>query len=185
MCSGPGVAANEQSAALDERPQLGQVELPEIQHPLSRWTEGLPGRGRDAGRRLPIGGSRAEHDPPAGDRRQRRNEPDVNAGFGPAPERIAGADMNDDELVSRGDARMPSQTVCDAAPRPATSGAISTESCRRIRLCRRATRRIASSRSHWFTTECRGRSSRGRAHRSRIHPRPPGDLVADSLRRSR
>ena len=43
---------------------------------------------------------------------------------------------------------------------------------------------IASSRSHWFTTECRGRSSRARWHDPRVHPAAALDVVADPLARA-
>ena len=92
--------------------------------------------------------------------------------------------MDHHQLVSRSDARCCETTLDTVASRR-----------RRRAPSRRGSRRrsgppagqpsIASSRSHWFTTECRRRSVARPRHGARIHPRPPGDLVADSLRRPR
>ena len=43
---------------------------------------------------------------------------------------------------------------------------------------------MPSSRSHWFRTECRGRSSRARGMVLRVHPLPAWHVVADPLRRA-
>ena len=51
---GTGIAADKKPAALDERPQLGQIELPEIQYPIRRRTEGPPRRGRNTLGGIPI-----------------------------------------------------------------------------------------------------------------------------------
>ena len=51
---GPGVPANEQAAALDERPQLGQIELAKIDDPVRLGPERRSGRSGDAIRCLAI-----------------------------------------------------------------------------------------------------------------------------------
>ena len=97
----------------------------------------------------------------------------------PAPERIAGADVDDDQRDRRrsrrrapGDRRQP-RPLPRRRPSPignadGSGGAMPS----------------GASRSHWFSTEWRGRSSRGRATRTRIHPAAAGDLVADAHRRA-
>lgn len=176
-----GIAANEQPAALDERSQLGQIELAEVQHPLSRWTECLPGRGRNARRRLTIGWSRTEHDPPARRRRQCRNDR-RKCGFRPASKRIAGADMDHHQLVSGSDACC-CETTLDVSlgldirrhlhgipfgVRPAGGPPVN-----RFQQVPLVHDRVPPP-----------QFARPR-HGARIHPRPAGNLVADSLGGSR
>ncbi len=78
----PRIAANEQPAALDERPQLCEIELTDIQHPSAAGPSDCRAAGRDPCRRHPIGRSRAQHDPPGRGRRRQPGNQRVNAASG-------------------------------------------------------------------------------------------------------
>ena len=96
----PGIAANEQPAALDQRPQFRQIELAEIQHPAQPRAERLPGRGRDAAAASRSDGPELSTIRRPASRRQ-PGRPGGKCRLRPASERIAGADMHHDQLVSR------------------------------------------------------------------------------------
>jgi hypothetical protein len=163
----PGVAANEQPAALDERAQLSEVELAKLDDPIRLGTQLRPGRGGDAIRRL------------GPELRMIRR-------FGDAAASPATSLENDGSGQRRNGfpALTWATTSSCAEVMPAAS------SRRAIRASASASRAIstlsrvasgppedhpsiASSRSHWFTTECRFRSSRGRGTAVvYIHVRP-------------
>ncbi len=176
----PGVAADEQPAALDERPQLGQIKLPDVHHPLGSRSQQSSCIGGNPHRRWPIGWPGAQDDPPA--RRptgEFRNQP-CKRRFRPASERVPGADVDHDEFMRR----------CDAAVvKPFGNPCVGVRVARHLH---RVARRIG-----FFLRPAVDRfeqvplipyrmpgSQRARSrHGFRVHPRPAGDLVADSLRR--
>ena len=86
----------------------------------------------------------------------------------PAPKRVAGADVHDDEPIGRRHtgAREPSG---DARGRRGIDGHLHRDRARGSGGAMPS----GVSRSHWFSTAWRGRSSRGRATRDRVHPARP------------
>ncbi len=108
---GTRIAADEELAPLDERPQLGQIELSHVHDPLSRWSECLPGRSGDASGRFTIGWPGTEHDPPVSGTGRKIGDEFCKRRFGPAPKRIPGADVNDHQFVRSFDAAGSETTV--------------------------------------------------------------------------
>jgi len=50
----PGVSPDEQPAALDECPKLGEVELPEVDDAIGRPVQSLPGGSSNAYGRIAV-----------------------------------------------------------------------------------------------------------------------------------
>jgi hypothetical protein len=95
----PGIPANEQPAAGDERSQLRKVELTEWHDAVCCRAESIASFGGNPGSCVPVGRTGAQHDAP---RRRSRREPGNQrreCRFRPAPERVAGADVHHDQLV--------------------------------------------------------------------------------------
>ena len=178
----PRISSDEQPAAFDERAQLGEVELSEIHHAIGGRPERLSRRGGDAGGRLTVRWPRAQDDPPHRRRHREPGDERRKCRFRPSPERVAGADVGNDELVPR---RNPGRV----------------EPCRDSRVGGGIAR-------HLHAVARRVRSPRGPAvnrleqvplvhdrvarpqppragHCFRVHPRPPRDRVADSFPRAR
>ena len=97
----------------------------------------------------------------------------------PAPKRVAGADVNHDRarraVRCRRRARRSSTRALASGSIGISTGSASGEG---------AGMPSAVSRSHWFSTECRRRSSRGRATRVVYIHAAPDDFVADAHRRA-
>jgi len=179
---GTGIAADKKPAAIDEGPQLGQIELPKIQHPTRGRTEGLPRRGCDPRGGVAIGWPRTEHDTPLRRSRGQFGDDGRKCQLGPASERIAGADVDDYELVSAADSRrlepmldlsLGSGVRCHFYGIPCTVRPAGGPSVNRFEKVPLVHDGVPSS-----------KFPRPR-HHAGIHPRPPGNFVPDSLRRSR
>ena len=179
-----GVAADEQPAPGDQRPEFRQVELAEVNDAIRRTAPSICRAvvGDSAGR-LTIRRARAEHDAPRGRRAaQAPATSRCESRLRPAPERVARAHVHDDQLVAPA-RRPPRAAAASMRASAAGSSGISTPS-RAGSGAPAGHPGIASSRSHWFTTECRGRNVRGRATARVYIQRAPLDLVADSLGRA-
>jgi hypothetical protein len=103
MCIGP-VSPPTKAGSGDQRSELLQIEFSEIDDPPGVAAELFPRDRRDPSRRLAVRRAGAEHQPPPrvgrGDPRRRLRE----ERFRPAPERVPGADVHDDQLVIGADA---------------------------------------------------------------------------------
>ena len=131
-------------------------------------------------RRLAIGRPAREHDPPIRRRATARSSPVRRTPLGPPPERIAGAHVDDDDARSAG---TPSAAQPLSMPRARRIDRHLHAIDRRIR--RAGKRRVdRGSRSHWFSTECRARSSRGRCT-TRVYIQRGPHIVAHSHGRPR
>ena len=173
----PRIPADEQPAPLHERPELGQIELPEIDDPIGRRPERLPRGRRNALRSLAVRRPGAEDDPAHRRCRRKTRNQRGERRFRPSPERVARADVRNHQLVCPGDSRGPE------APLDPRHGA-------RIRRHLHAVaRRVRSARGPAFNRleqvplidDRVPRPERPRtSHRFRVHPRAPGDRVPDS-----
>ena len=183
MCSGPVSPPTNSRLRADERPQLREAELSELDDPIRR-------RPRVRGRAAAAMRSAASRsDGPelrmmrrVGDAGRQPDDEPRERRLGPAPERIARAHVRDDAAHAPAGCR-PQRSRRAMAASAAASGAISTGLAVGSGVAP-GQPSIASSRSHWFTTECRGRNSRGRATVPRVHPGAPLDVVPDPLRRA-
>ena len=184
MCSGPvSPPTNNRLRSISAR-SSARSNSPKSTTRSAATAERLPRRCRDAARRLTIRRPRAEHDPPRRRRAREARDQCRESRLRPAPERIAGA------------RRATTISSCSGATPASRRRRGDPRRRRRVRrhLDRVAVRRsgapaghpgIASSRSHWFTTECRRPQRPRPRHRPRVHPRAPLDLVADSRRAPR
>ena len=175
------VAADVERRGIDQRAKLGQRKLAAAEHALG-------GRAVQPGARVrddPIDGigfrwSGGDHDPAVLGRRASFGDCRGEGLGRPSPERRTRADVDDDEARGRLERRRPpsrSSTRRPASP-PAT---ISTGSA----AGSGAPMPSGASRSNWFWTEWRGRSSRGRLHALGVHPPAADDVVADPPRARR
>jgi len=177
----PRISANKQPASLHQRAQLCEVELTYIQYPVGGRPERLPRGPTNARGSLAIRRSGTQHDSPGRGRSRQPGHQRDERWLRPSTKWISRTHMNHDHFVSRCDA-------CRLQPPPDLRIRRGVEShLDRILGRRRAARRPCINRVEEVPLIYDGvppaQDSRSR-NRPRVHPRPPGDLIANAHWRS-